>query len=182
MVAKGHDFPGVKLVGVVGADSGLGIPDFRSSERLYQLLSQTAGRAGRAGGGGRVFIQTLNPTEPVMQYAIRHDFDGFADLESSNRQMAFYPPFCKLVEISCGSRDEDLLRDTVNRLENILRKESSLTVLGPVDAFVPKVQNVFWVKLYVKTQNLSVVRRALAPILNAAKPWVAGVEIKVEFE
>ncbi len=182
MVAKGHDFPGVKLVGVVGADSGLGIPDFRSSERLYQLLSQTAGRAGRAGGGGRVFIQTLNPTEPVMQYAIRHDFEGFADLESSNREMAFYPPFCKLVEISCGSRNEDLLRDTVKRLEEILRKESSMTVLGPVDAFVPKVQNVFWVKLYIKTQNLSAVRKVLAPILNAAKPWVPGVEIKTEFE
>jgi primosomal protein N' (replication factor Y) len=182
MVAKGHDFPGVKLVGVVGADSGLGIPDFRSSERLYQLLSQTAGRAGRAESGGRVFIQTLNPTEPVMQYAIRHDFDGFADLESSNRQMAFYPPFCKLVEISCGSRDESLLRDTVNRLESILRKETTLTVLGPVDAFIPKVQNVFWVKLYVKTQNLAVVRKLLSPILNAPKAWVPGVEIKVELE
>ena len=182
MVAKGHDFPGVKLVGVVGADSGLGIPDFRSSEKLYQLLSQTAGRAGRAGGGGRVFIQTLNPTEPVMQFAIRHDFDGFANLESSNRQIAFYPPFCKLVEISCGSRDENLLRDTVNRLENILRKESALMVLGPVDAFVPKVQNVFWVKLYVKTQNLAVVRKLLSPILNAPKAWVPGVEIKVELE
>jgi primosomal protein N' (replication factor Y) len=182
MVAKGHDFPGVKLVGIVGADSGLGIPDFRSTERLYQLLSQTAGRAGRAGSGGRVFIQTLNPTEPVMQYAIRHDFDGFAETESSNRQMAFYPPFCKLVEISCGSRDENLLRDTVNRLESILRKESSMTVLGPVDAFVPKVQNVFWVKLYIKTQNLAAVRKVLAPILNAPKAWVSGVEIKVELE
>jgi primosomal protein N' (replication factor Y) len=172
----------VKLVGIVGADSGLGIPDFRSTERLYQLLSQTAGRAGRAGGRGRVFIQTLNPTEPVMQYAIRHDFDGFAETESSNRQMAFYPPFCKLVEISCGSRDENLLRDTVNRLESILRKESSMTVLGPVDAFVPKVQNVFWVKLYIKTQNLAAVRKVLAPILNAPKAWVPNVEIKVELE
>ncbi len=182
MVAKGHDFPGVKLVGIVGADSGLGIPDFRSTERLYQLLSQTAGRAGRADGGGRVFIQTLNPTEPVMQYAIRHDFNGFANMEFSNRQMAFYPPFCKLVEISCGSKDENLLRDTVDRLESILRKESSMTVLGPVDAFVPKVQNVFWVKLYIKTQNLAVVRKVLAPIMNAPKAWVPGVEIKVEFE
>ena len=182
MVAKGHDFPGVKLVGIVGADSGLGIPDFRSTERLYQLLSQTAGRAGRAGGGGHVFIQTLNPTEPVMQYAIHHDFEGFAKLESSNRQMAFYPPFCKLIEISCGSRDEALLRETVKRLENILRKESSMSVLGPADAFVPKVQNVFWVKLYIKTQNLSAVRKVLAPILNDAKPWVPGVEIKVELE
>jgi primosomal protein N' (replication factor Y) len=182
MVAKGHDFPGVKLVGIVGADSGLGVPDFRSTEKLFQLLSQTAGRAGRAGGGGRVFIQTLNPAEPVMQYAIHHDFEGFANLESTNRQMAFYPPFCKLVEISCGSRDESLLRNTVKRLEGILRKESALTVLGPVDAFVPKVQNVYWAKLYVKTQNLSAVRKVLAPILNAAKPWVTGVEIKVEFE
>ena len=117
-----------------------------------------------------------------MQFAIRHDFDGFANLESSNRQIAFYPPFCKLVEISCGSRDENLLRDTVNRLENILRKESALMVLGPVDAFVPKVQNVFWVKLYVKTQNLAVVRKLLSPILNAPKAWVPGVEIKVELE
>ena len=182
MVAKGHDFPGVKLVGIVGADSGLGVPDFRSTEKLFQLLSQTAGRAGRAGGGGRVFIQTLNPAEPVMQYAIHHDFEGFANLESTNRQMAFYPPFCKLVEISCGSRDESLLRNTVKRLEGFLRKESALTVLGPVDAFVPKVQNVYWAKLYVKTQNLSAVRKELAPILNSAKPWVAGVEIKVEFE
>jgi len=182
MVAKGHDFPGVKLVGIVGADSGLGIPDFRSTERLFQLLSQTAGRAGRADGGGQVLIQTLNPTEPVMQFAIRHDFEGFADLESSNRQMAFYPPFCKLVEISCGSRDETLLRETVERIEKILRQESSLTVLGPVDAFVPKVQNVFWVKLYVKTQNLASVRKILSPILNAPKPWTPGVEIKVELE
>ena len=182
MVAKGHDFPGVKLVGIVGADSGLGIPDFRSTEKLFQLLSQTAGRAGRAEGGGRVLIQTLNPTEPVMQFAIRHDFEGFAELENSNRQLAFYPPFCKLVEISCGSRDENLLRDSVDRLETILRKDSSLTVLGPVDAFVPKVQNVYWVKLYVKTQNLASVRMALAPILNAPKPWVRGVEIKVSFE
>ena len=180
MVAKGHDFPGVQLVGVVGADSGLGIPDFRSTEKLFQLLSQTAGRAGRAEGGGLVLIQTLNPTEPVLQFAIRHDFDGFANLEVSNRQMAFYPPFCKLVEISCGSQDESLLRETVERLETILRKDTSLTVLGPVDAFIPKVQNVFWVKLYVKTQNLSLVRKLLAPILNAPKPWVRGVEIKVE--
>ena len=182
MVAKGHDFPGVKLVGIVGADSGLGIPDFRSTEKLFQLLSQTAGRAGRAEGGGKVLIQTLNPTEPVMQFAIRHDFEGFAELEVANRQMAFYPPFCKLVEISCGSRDESLLRDTVERLEKILHQESSMTVLGPVDAFVPKVQNVFWVKLYIKTQNLSSVRKVLSPILNAPKPWVPNVDIKVELD
>jgi primosomal protein N' (replication factor Y) len=70
----------------------------------------------------------------------------------------------------------------VSRLENILRKESSMTVLGPVDAFVPEVQNAFWVKLYIKTQNLAAVRKVLAPILNAPKAWVPNVEIKVELE
>ncbi|PWJ64437.1 MULTISPECIES: primosomal protein N' [unclassified Fibrobacter] len=183
MVAKGHDFPGVRLVGVVGADSGLGIPDFRSGEKMYQLLSQTAGRAGRAGDvPGQVFIQTLKPTEPVMQFAVHHDFEGFAAKEVQDRQDAFYPPFCKLVEISCGSKDESLLTATVNRLEQILRAEKSLLVLGPVDAFISMVQNVRWAKLYVKTKDLVLVRRILSPIVNAPKPWAPGVDIKVEID
>lgn len=182
MVAKGHDFPGVQLVGVVGADSGLGIPDFRSTERLFQLLSQTAGRAGRAGGEGLVLIQTLKPSEPVMQFAVNHDFIGFANKEMEDRRAAFYPPFCKLVEISCGSRDEDLLRHTMERLESLLRADKKLMVLGPVDAFVPVVQNVHWAKFYIKTQDLAPVRKVLHPIINAPKPWVQNVEIKVEIE
>lgn len=182
MVAKGHDFPGVRLVGVVGADSGMGIPDFRSTERLFQLLSQTAGRAGRAEGGGRVFIQTLNPNESVMKFALHHDFDGFAAYEIENRRLAVYPPFCKLVEISIGSRDENLLNDAVRRVEAICRAEKTLQVLGPVDAFVPMVQNVRWTKLYLKTTDLAAVRRVLYPIVNGAKPWMPNVEIKVEFE
>ena len=182
MVAKGHDFPGVQLVGVVGADSGLGIPDFRSTERLFQLLSQTAGRAGRAGGEGQVLIQTLKPSEPIMQFAVNHDYNGFANKEMEDRRAAFYPPFCKLVEISCGSRDEDLLRHTVERLEALLRANKNLMVLGPVDAFVPVVQNVHWAKLYIKTQDLAPVRKILHPIINAPKPWVQNIEIKVEIE
>lgn len=183
MVAKGHDFPGVRLVGVVGADSGLGIPDFRSTEKMYQLLSQTAGRAGRAGDvPGQVFIQTLKPTEPVMQFAVHHDFEGFAAKEVQDRRDAFYPPFCKLVEISCGSKDENLLKSAVGRLESILRQNSKLMVLGPVDAFVSMVQNVHWAKLYVKTNDLNPVRRLLSPIINSPKPWAPDVEIKVEID
>ncbi|MCF0221619.1 MAG: primosomal protein N' [Fibrobacter sp.] len=189
MVAKGHDFPGVRLVGVVGADSGLGIPDFRSSEKMYQLLSQTAGRAGRAASAegseckpGQVFIQTLKPAEPVMQFAIRHDFEGFAEQELQGRRDALYPPFCKLVEISCGSRDEGLLRLAVNRLEQMLRAEKSLLVLGPVDAFISMVQNVHWVKLYVKTTDLNPVRKVLNPVVNSPKPWEPGVDIKIEID
>lgn len=182
MVAKGHDFPGVRLVGIVGADSGLGLPDFRNTERLFQLLSQTAGRAGRAQGGGKVLVQTLNPDEPVMRFALQHDFGGFAEWEMRNRSEACYPPFCKLVEVSFGSKDESLLRDAVGRVEKMCRAEKSMTVMGPVDAFVPVVQNVRWAKLYLKTNELTPVRRILWPVVNAAKPWVPGVEIKVEIE
>lgn len=182
MVAKGHDFPGVRLVGIVGADSGLGMPDFRSTERLFQLLSQTAGRAGRAQGGGKVIIQTLNPKEPVMHFALHHDFAGFAAKELRERKEALYPPFCKLVEVSFGSRDEQLLRDAIARVEKVCRAEKSMKVLGPVDAFIPKVLNVHWAKLYLKTNDLSAVRRILGPIVNAPKPWAPGVEIKIEIE
>ena len=182
MVAKGHDFPGVKLVGVVGADSGFGIPDFRNTERLFQLLSQTAGRAGRAQGGGKVIIQTLNPNEPVMKFALGHDFAGFAEKEQCDRRDACYPPFCKLVEVSFGSRDEGALRDAVTRVESLCRADKSLMVMGPVDAFIPVVQNVRWVKLYLKTSDLSAVRRILSPIVNSPKPAFPGVEIKVEIE
>lgn len=191
MVAKGHDFPGVRLVGVVGADSGTGIPDFRTTERLYQLLSQTAGRAGRTprksadgqeDNRGKVLIQTLKPSEPVMQFAIHHDFEGFAEKETDDRRAAFYPPFCKLVEISCGGKDESLLSAAVNRLEQLLRNEKKLMVLGPVDAFVSVVQNVHWVKLYIKTADLNPVRRILSPIVNSPKPWAPGVDIKVEID
>ena len=182
MVAKGHDFPGVKLVGVVGADSGFGIPDFRNTERLFQLLSQTAGRAGRAQGGGKVIIQTLNPNEPVMKFALGHDYAGFAEKEQSDRRDACYPPFCKLVEVSFGSRDEGALHDAVNRVDAICRAEKTLMVMGPVDAFIPVVQNVRWTKLYLKTNDLSAVRRILSPVVNSAKPAFPGVEIKVEIE
>lgn len=182
MVAKGHDFPGVQLVGIVGADSGLGMPDFRGTERLFQLLSQTAGRAGRAQGGGLVLIQTLKPDEPVMHFALRHDYSGFADKEMRERKDAFYPPFCKMVEVSFGGRDEGVLRDAVARVESLCRADKSLMVMGPVDAFIPVVQNVHWVKLYLKTNDLAAVRRILSPVVNSAKPLIPGVEIKVEIE
>ena len=182
MVAKGHDFPGVRLVGVVGADSGLGLPDFRSTERLFQLLSQTAGRAGRAQGGGNVLWQTLRPDEPVMQYALRHDFEGFAGKELRDRRDACYPPFCKLVEVSLGSRDEGALQAAVKQVDAICRAEKTLMVMGPVDAFIPVVQKVRWGKLGVKARGLSSVRRILSPVVNNAKPLIPGVEIKVEIE
>jgi primosomal protein N' (replication factor Y) len=117
-----------------------------------------------------------------MRFALHHDFAGFATKELEDRKAAFYPPFCKLVEVSFGSKDEQLLRDAVERVEKMCRAEKSVMVLGPVDAFIPKILNVHWAKLYLKTNDLAAVRRILGPVVNSPKPWAAGVEIKVEIE
>src|SRR4029079_1728428 len=93
MIAKGLDFPNVTLVGVVNADVGLHVPDFRSAERTFQLLSQVAGRAGRGPRGGRVVIQTFTPLHPSIAQAKAHDYAGFVAAELNHRRAHHYPPF-----------------------------------------------------------------------------------------
>ncbi len=109
MVAKGHDFPGVSLVGVLCADIGSAVPDFRAGEKYFQLLTQVAGRAGRFLENSKVIIQSFCPENPVMQFAINHDYLGFAKTELKDRQEAFYPPFCKIAQIKLQSRNKELL-------------------------------------------------------------------------
>ncbi|MEZ4422788.1 MAG: primosomal protein N' [Gemmatimonadota bacterium] len=106
MIAKGLDFPNVTLVGVINADVGLHLPDFRASERTFQLLSQVAGRAGRGPKGGQVLIQSAVPGHYVIQAALRHDYEGFARQELAERRSAAYPPFVRLVNVVVSSPDQ----------------------------------------------------------------------------
>ena len=99
MIAKGLDFPNVTLVGVINADVGINLPDFRASERTFQLLTQVAGRAGRGVKGGEVIVQTSLPTHYVVECALQHDFVGFAEKELAARQHPLYPPLCRLVNV-----------------------------------------------------------------------------------
>ncbi|HEY6106844.1 MAG TPA: primosomal protein N', partial [Anaeromyxobacteraceae bacterium] len=99
MVTKGHDFPGVTLVGVVLADTALALPDFRAAERTFQLLAQVAGRAGRGADAGRVLIQTFNPRSPAIARAVAHDYLGFAEEELARRQVLHYPPYARLLAV-----------------------------------------------------------------------------------
>ena len=99
MVAKGLDFPGVTLVGVVDADTGLHLPDFRAPERTFQLIAQVAGRAGRGPDGGRVLVQTRTPGHYALQTAASHDFEAFAQRELEVRKTPTYPPHVELVNI-----------------------------------------------------------------------------------
>jgi primosomal protein N' (replication factor Y) len=143
MVAKGHHFPGVALVGVLAADDGLSLPDYRAAERVFQLLTQVAGRAGRR-DTGRVLLQTWQPEHPVILAAAAHDYDGFAMAESAHRRRAGYPPFRRLVRLGIsGPRQDDTARAAAQLAEVVTRElggGGAVEVLGPAPAVFPRLQ------------------------------------------
>jgi primosomal protein N' (replication factor Y) len=106
MIAKGLDFPNVTLVGVIDADTGLNLPDFRAAERTFQLLSQVAGRAGRGPKGGEVFIQTRLPTHHAVRHALSHDFLSFVREELGHRRAPIYPPFVSIANVVVSGTDQ----------------------------------------------------------------------------
>jgi primosomal protein N' (replication factor Y) len=124
MIAKGLDFPNVTLVGVVSADTGLHLPDFRSSERTFQLLAQVSGRAGRGPRGGEVFVQTFDPSHDAIRRAVRHDFEGFAEKELVYREELGYPPFGRLVRVLVEGREEEKVEAAASRVAGMLRGEA----------------------------------------------------------
>lgn len=142
MIAKGLDFPNVTLVGVIAADVSLNIPDFRSSERTFQLLSQVGGRAGRGRAPGRVIIQTFNPQHPSILAAQSHDFLGMYESLKIERAEAGYPPFRRLVNILATGEDRGLVVKACDKVRELLMRElpKSAVLLGPVDCAVERVQ------------------------------------------
>lgn len=151
MVAKGLDFPNVTLVGVIAADISLSIPDFRASERTFQLLSQVAGRAGRGARAGQVVIQTLSPDHPAVVMAQSHDFEGFYSTLILEREKAGYPPFRRLVNVVFTGPDERAVYELSavggQKLRKILADGE---VLGPVDCPLSKLSNLYRRHVLVK--------------------------------
>lgn len=141
MVAKGLDFPNVTLVGVIAADTSLGIPDFRAAERTFQLLSQVAGRAGRGSRPGRVVIQTFNPLHPSVVCAQEHDFLGFYASVMPEREQAGYPPFRRLVNIVLSGEDYPTVNEASYQAAILVEGMPGVEVLGPVDAPLARLQN-----------------------------------------
>jgi primosomal protein N' (replication factor Y) len=145
MLAKGLDLPSVTLVGVVNADMGLHLPDFRAGERTFQLLTQVAGRAGRGERPGRVIIQTYTPDHYAIDAASRYDFDGFVGAELESRRTAGYPPYNRLVRLLLTHANPRFARDDAMRLHRVLahrRAEigSDTTIVGPSPAYVERVR------------------------------------------
>ena len=172
MVAKGHDFPKVTLVGVALADTSLYVSDFRAAERTFSLLAQVIGRAGRAKSGGRAVIQTYSPYNETIRLACRQDYDSFYEGEIAIRRELSYPPFCDMVQLTLTSDSEDSLAAAASELsakiEEKLKTEYfdlPFIVYGPFEAQVYKLNEKYRMRTVVKCRLSSRSRRLFSELL-----------------
>jgi primosomal protein N' (replication factor Y) len=161
MIAKGHDFPAVTLVGVVDADVGLNLPDFRSAEKTFQLITQAAGRAGRSEAGGRVIIQTMNPAHYALRHSRTHDYDGFYEEEIRYRTELGYPPVRRLIKIEVKSARESLAigaaKTARDRMRHLL-KGGEVSLLGPAPSPIAKIRGKYRYQLLLLSAKREVIR------------------------
>ncbi|MFW5960420.1 MAG: replication restart helicase PriA [Chitinivibrionales bacterium] len=168
MVAKGLDFPDVNLVGVLQADTGLNIPDFRASERVFQLLTQVAGRAGRTKSIGEVVVQTMSPKESGIRYSVNHDYEGFYEEEIENREVLSYPPFGRLLRVVSVGWDISEAKGLIQKAAAYLKDSPGITLLGPVPAPVSKMKGKY---------RFSILLKSLSPLsLNRAARRIEGLK------
>ena len=173
MVAKGHDFPKVTLVGVALADTSLYVSDFRASERTFSLLAQVIGRAGRAKSGGRAVIQTYSPYNETIRLACKQDYDSFYEGEIAIRRELSYPPFCDMVQLTLTSDSEDSLSKASvalsERIEEKLKAEYSdlpFIVFGPFEAQVYKLNEKYRMRTVVKCRLSARSRKLFSELLR----------------
>jgi primosomal protein N' (replication factor Y) len=168
MIAKGLDLPAVTLVGVVSADIALFLPDFRASERTFQLLTQVAGRAGRGAQAGRALIQTFNPDHFCIQSAARHDYAKFVSAEVAARQRYGYPPFRRFMKCTFTHRDRYTAQveatALAGRLETLLRELDlpQSDIVGPAPAFLERLRGMYRWQVIVRGPELRPLLHALA--------------------
>lgn len=182
MIAKGLDFPGLTLVGLVLADVAFNLPDFRASERAFQLLTQVAGRAGRHlrdGRQGHVVLQTYNPDHPSIQFTLAHDFEGFAAHDLQFREALGYPPMGRLAALKFGGPDQAETEAAARRIADLARRtidkavaadpnspSSGISVLGPAPAPMAKLRNLYRFQILIKGSDAKAPVSALCRTLS----------------
>ena len=166
MIAKGHDIPNVTLVGVISADIGLGMPDFRAAERAFQLLTQVAGRAGRGSVPGIVLIQTINPDHYAVRLAAAHDYPAFYEKELAFRRAMHYPPFSAMANVLVRSEKKEMALRMSSELARLMTPPpAKLKVLGPAEAPVPRLHNEYRYQFLIKAAS----RKALNSLLQQVR-------------
>jgi primosomal protein N' (replication factor Y) len=171
MIAKGHDIPNVTLVGVINADLGLGLPDFRAAERTFQLLTQAAGRAGRGTTPGIVLIQTLNPDHYAIRCAAAQNYEMFYSKEIEFRRLMWYPPFGALANVVVRATHEEDALARSGALGRVLDPApEGIKVLGPAPASVARLKNEYRYQMLVKASS----RKRLSEVLHQLRRFAAG--------
>jgi primosomal protein N' (replication factor Y) len=178
MITKGLDLPQVTLIGVVSADTGLNLPDFRACERSFQLLSQVAGRAGRGPLGGKVIIQTYCPQHYAIQAALKHNYKAFYKQEIAYRQQLHNPPFSQLVRLTYSHTNDALCQKEAERMKRLLASEIetkgvyNTNIIGPTPAFIHRLRGRFRWQLILRGADASTFLSQVA----IPQGWVVDVD------
>jgi primosomal protein N' (replication factor Y) len=180
MVAKGHDFPGVRLVGVVLADIGLHLPDFRAAERTFQLLTQVAGRAGRDLAPGRVVIQTYSPDHYAIRPVLGHDYEGFYAEELGHRAELGYPPFGHLVHALVSGVEEAKARAAADLLAGAVAPGEGMELLGPAPAPLARLRGRYRFQLLAKGPDQEALRCVAEQLRAASARLGEGLQASID--
>ena len=168
MIAKGLHFPRVTLVGIVYADTGLHLADFRAGERTFQLLTQVAGRAGRGEVEGEVVVQTFSPVHPAIQFSRRHDYEGYFEAEMEFREQLRYPPFTRAAMLTLRGRNEEKVSFSADhvkkQIEPLTESMEDLQISGPAPAPLLRAETFYRYQLMLRTGRMSELSRHLAAI------------------
>lgn len=179
MITKGWDLPAIDLIGVISSDVGLNLPDFKTQEKTFQLLTQIAGRTGRGTSPGKVIFQTYNPENFVVRTAAKHDFVSFYKNEIKTRQELDYPPFVKLIKLIYKNPDPDKAQYEANKLYKIITSKFPTSdlrfltfVLGPAPSFFAKIQGRYIWQIIIKLKNFKYKDQLLKQIPN---DWIIDI-------
>lgn len=171
MIAKGLDFPRLTLVGVISADTSINLPDLRSAERTFQLLTQVAGRTGRSTLGGEVVIQTFSPDLAVIEASARQEYPAFFDVEADQRNELHYPPSYRMAKISIRSSERELAHTTAEHLKTALERRAEMNgrgvlVLGPAPAAVFRLKGDYRYTILMKAKEPMQAQKTIRPVLS----------------
>lgn len=178
MISKGLDFPKVTLVGVINADESLNIPDFRSGENTYSLLSQVAGRAGRSSLNGEVIIQTFNPDNETLKFVKENDYNALFNYEMNIRKLLKYPPYFYLTSILITSKSyEEASSEATKAVKYLNQNLNNTIILGPTTASIFKINNIYRFQIILKYKNYDLIKDTLIKLDDIYK-----VNTKVNLE
>ncbi|MGR8826742.1 primosomal protein N' [Leuconostoc citreum] len=182
MIAKGLDFANVTLVGVLNADTALGLPDFHASERTFQLLTQVSGRAGRAKKAGKVFVQTFNPTHYAIAYAKNHDYEGFYQQEMAVRHAGNYAPYFYTIQIQASHTDENTIAKQMFQIVRWLKSRASndVIILGPSPKPIAKLRNRYYFQIILKFKQRDEMDVLLTTLYNRAQKAKDDLQLSID--